>query len=313
MIDYARLRPGPGFRPRQALFYYAQRAVPWRGLRRRVAGGIAWVVRRGHGAGGDGAANPATADRLATLERQGLVMLPGLVAPDAARTMLEYFRAQPVVGRDGASVALAHLPVGTGAAPYALRTVLECPGLVDLLHAPAVLDTAAGYLGCKPTLSSLGVRWSFPGGAGPQPTQLFHRDPDDWRFLKLFVYLTDVDAGHGPHQYVLGTHRTNGQWRERPQDMAELERRYGEGRLHTVIGPAGTAFMADTYGIHAGAVPTAGARLIVQVQYSLLPVFAFRYQPVALTAQPSYDRYTDRLLFRAAPAPFSAVRPASAP
>ncbi len=36
--------------------------------------------------------------------------------------------------------------------------------------------------------------------------QYFHRDPDDFRFLTLFIYLTDVSPSAGPHQVIPGSH-----------------------------------------------------------------------------------------------------------
>ena len=174
--------------------------------------------------------------------------------------------------------------------------VLACPSVLDLVNHPAVLRLAARYLGCTATLSSLGIRWSFPARAGAVDTQLFHRDPDDWRFLKLFVYLTDVDADAGPHVFVAGSHRTAGRLRARPYETDEIERRYGRDALLTLTGPRGTSFVADTYGIHRGAVPLARPRLILQAQYSLLPVFSLLYRPMPAEPRPGLDPYVSRLL-----------------
>ena len=188
------------------------------------------------------------------------------------------------------------LPAGTRTAAYPLERVLDCPAVLDAVNDPAVLGLAGRYLGCTATLSSLGIRWSFPTRADAEDTQLFHRDPDDWRFLKMFIYLTDVDEDAGPHVFVAGSHRTAGRLRARPYDTAEIERRYGRDAVWTITGPRGTAFIADTYGIHRGAVPLARPRLILQVQYSLLPVFSLLYRPVAAEARPGLDPYVNRLL-----------------
>ena len=85
---------------------------------------------------------------------------------------------------------------------------------------------------------------------------------------------------------------------ERPYAMEEIEPRYGPQSVRRIEGPRGTSFFADTYGIHRGAVPTTGARLILQLQYSLLPVFAFLYRPVPVPTLPGLgiDRYVSRLL-----------------
>ncbi len=296
MISYARLRPGPGFQPGSSSLYYAQRLATAPTLRRSMSRAIASAIRLRHGAGSWPSVGADYASAASTLREQGISMLPELVGTHAASTILDYFLRKEVVGADGRLVPLERLPLGTAMAAYPLRTVLESADLLNLVNAPPVLRIAADYLGCKPTLSSLGVRWSFPSHEPPRATQQFHRDPDDWHFLKLFVYLTDVDAGSGPHIYVRQSHRTAGRIRAGSYSRAEVEHRYGRENVHSVIGARGTAFMADTYGIHAGMIPTHTPRLMLQAQYSLLPVYAFRYEPLVLQTPSGLDPYVNRLL-----------------
>lgn len=212
---------------------------------------------------------------MADLRRDGLAMLPP-TATSAIEDLLAYFEQQPVQRADGSEVSLGEL-AGESTAAYSLQRVLECPGLLALLNAPPILRIMSDYLGCKPTISSLGVRWSFPTDGTPTRTQNFHRDVDDWRFLKLFIYLTDVDEGSGPHCYVRTSHNSAFAWKAKSYSGAELEHRFGPDNLTTVVGPRGTTFIADTLGVHRGAAPISRPRLILQVQYSLLPVFAFLY------------------------------------
>ena len=260
MIPYARLRPGPGFSLGRTGFYYAQRLATHPVIRRSVSRAVASVIRLRHDPGA-WPTDPRFAQVPSTLQQQGIAMLPGLVGPDAIAGILAYLADKGLVGPGGRPTPLADLPPSARMAGYPLRTLIESPAIMDLVNAVPVLRIAAAYLGCKPTLSSLGVRWSFPGGDGAGDTQQFHRDPDDWRFLKLFVYLSDVDAGSGPHVYVPRSHRTMGQVRARPYAQSEIERRYGKDGARTVLGPQGTAFMADTYGIHAGMVPARTPRM----------------------------------------------------
>ncbi len=295
MLAYARLRPGPGFQPGRAGLYYAQRMATWPGARGSISRAIAAAVRLRRGTGSWAAVAPRHSAVAAALRQDGIAMLADLVSPEQAAAMLSYFRAQSLVAADGRTTTLDDLPPGTGMATYPLRTVLESTDVLDVVNAAPVLRLASDYLGCKPTLSSLGVRWSFPGGRAAG-TQVFHRDPDDWRFLKLFVYLTDVDAGSGPHTYVTGSHGTAAQIRMQPYDRPAIESRYGRDSIRTITGPRGTAFMADTWGIHAGPVPTSVPRLLLQAQYSILPVYSFRYEPLALRKPPAVDRYVNRLL-----------------
>jgi hypothetical protein len=297
MIPYARLSPGPGFRPGNASLYYAQRLVTSPALRRAVARGIAAAIRVRQGSGVWGESDSACADALADLDRDGLSMLADDVAHgESVERIAAFFNRERVIGPDGKLVPLNGVPAGTVAAAYPLETVLGCQDVLDLINAPAVLRIAAGYLGCKPTLSSLGVRWSFPSPGPSNATQRFHRDHDDWRSLKLFVYLTDVDSDSGPHAYVRGSHKTSAKLRARPYAPAAIERRYGPDNMRPIVGPRGTTFMADTYGIHAGLPPLLRPRLILQAQYSVLPIFAFLYRPIAVRDRPAVDRYVNRLI-----------------
>jgi hypothetical protein len=298
VIPYAQLRPGRGGEPLRAVAYYAQRLAVWPAGRRAVSRLLATAVNLSRGEAPPRVRADGDSGRtLRELERDGVSMLAPLASPARVRRMVDYFLQRQVVGPHGAA-ALEDLPPGTASAAYDLETVLGCPGLARLVNAPPVLQVAASYLGCRPTLSSLGVRWAFPTTSARPTFQSFHRDVDDWRFLKLFIYLTDVDEDCGPHTYVRGSHRSAFGVRSREYQIGQLARRYGAGSVTTVLGPRGTTFLADTIGVHRGGVVRSKPRLILQAQYSILPVYAFRYRPVAARAR-SLDPYTNRLLITA--------------
>lgn len=300
MIGYARLKPGPGFQPVNALLYYGQRAVTPPRLRQAVSNGIAAAIRLRDGKHRDVATepylHPVAEAAVAALERDGLAIIADFLAPETIERVTAYFRNEKIAGPGGALMKLDSLPSGLPAAAYPMETVLGCQDVLDMVNSPVMLRIAARYLGCTPTLSSLGVRWSFPAPGACTETQRFHRDLDDWRFVKLFIYLTDVDEESGPHIYVLGSHKTAAPMRAEVYDRPALEQRYGRQSIKTITGARGTTFLAATHGIHRGAPPVSRPRLILQAQYSLLPVFAFNYHPVALPAPTMVDRYINRLL-----------------
>jgi hypothetical protein len=183
-------------------------------------------------------------------------------------------------------------------AAYPLSTLLDCQVVRDFANSPVLLTIARNYLGCTPTISSIGVRWSFPKPSRLDGTQIFHRDVDDWRFMKAFIYLTDVDHESGPHRYVKRTHCTSSRLRALPYSSVQLEQEYGAETIETVVGPRGTTFLADTFGIHCGMPPLTRPRLILQVQYSVLPIYAFRYDPLKLPISSGENRYVNRLLLQ---------------
>jgi hypothetical protein len=113
--------------------------------------------------------------------------------------------------------------------------------------------------------------------------QAFHRDSEDWRYLKVLVYLTDVDDGAGPHVYLHGSHLTQAPMRLRFYSDSEITGAHSADMLLTAIGTRGFCFAVDTAGIHKGTAPSLQPRLMLQIQYSLLPSYAYRYAPEQLS------------------------------
>lgn len=295
VITYARLRPGRGFAPGHAAAYYAQRFVTHLTARRCIASLLAAGVRSRHAPLAT-RQEPDLQDALSGLERDGIAMLPNLFSTSELADVVGFFLEQKVAVPGGGCVARDGLPAGSTMAAYHLATVVACPWLMTAINRADVLRLASAFLGCKPTLCSVGVRWSFPGSKSPNMTQEFHRDPDDWRFLKLFVYLTDVDAESGPHIYVAGSHNTRRSLRAKAYAQEQLEAQFGKQNIRAILGARGTTFIADTSGIHAGIAPQRAPRLLLQAQYSILPNFALHYRPVADPNHHRLDSYVNRLI-----------------
>jgi hypothetical protein len=198
--------------------------------------------------------------------------------------------------RDGRCLGPDEAQSQATVADLPLDAVLQCPHVLAIANHAFLIQLAIDYLGCMPTISTIGMRWSFPGDGPSIQTQHFHRDPDDWRFFKLFIYLSDVDLESGPHLYVKGTHCHAGTLRARRFERAELERRYGREAIVALTGPPGTSFIADTYGIHAGPVPLSRPRLMLEIGYSILPVYSLSYRPQRIAQAYGLNRYVNRLL-----------------
>jgi len=267
------------YRSRPALRYFAHRLVPEVHLRRAIASGIAAVVRMRQGAV-EAPTSAETAGAGDQLDRLGLAMLPPVPAA-AVDDMRRFFETQEFAPSSGF---------------YPLPVVLACPGVQTILQRADILRIAADYLGCRPTLSSIAVRWSLPVATRKPMVQSFHRDPDDWRHLKVFVYLTDVDETSGPHVYVLQSHLTSSTLRARAYEPDDVGRRFGTHNMQPVLGPRGTMFVADTHGVHMAAPARLRPRLILILQYSLLPNYALRYEPVSLPDRPELATWVNRLI-----------------
>jgi hypothetical protein len=125
--------------------------------------------------------------------------------------------------------------------------------LMDKINQSSLLSLVQSYLGCFPTIYSLNCMWS-KFTSEPFKTQLIHRDYDDFKFLSLFIYLTDVDENNGPHIYYPKTHKGT-----EPLDKPV-----------TITGRKGTAFLADPYGLHHGIPLKEGKRCFLWCRFGLM-------------------------------------------
>jgi hypothetical protein len=302
VIDYVQLTPGrPGFKPTRAALYYSQRLVVQRTLRSAVsaciARGISWAHPKRRVLEHTRDQEAACREILASLDADGIAILPKI---SSAKTddIRNYLAGKDVLLRDGTRCTRDQVPAESTIADYPLDTVLNCPHLLALANAPLNIRIATEYFGCLPTISTVGIRWSFPGNKKQVTTQGFHRDTDDWRCLKYFIYLTDVDPGCGPHLYVRRSQRTPTPLFNRPITSEFVEQTFGADGITSVLGACGTAFMGDMHGIHAGPIPARTPRLMLEVGYTILPVYALRYEPAAINLGLDIDKYINRLLVK---------------
>jgi hypothetical protein len=297
VLEYAVLRSHSGLPSLRGCLYYSQRLVIQPAIRRAaariIAAGINMLEQRP-----EPFAVAAGAEALRQMQTDGYAMLPDMLRPKQIDEILAYLGDKPLLMREGRCLGPAEARSQATVADLPLDVVLQCPHVLAAANNAFLIQLAIDYLGCMPTISTIGMRWSFPGGEPSIQTQHFHRDPDDWRFFKLFIYLSDVDAESGPHLYVKGTHCHAGTLRARRFERAELERRYGREAIVALTGPRGTSFIADTYGIHAGPVPLSRPRLMLEIGYSILPVYSLSYRPRRIAQAHGLNRYVNRLLVR---------------
>ena len=107
-----------------------------------------------------------------------------------------------------------------------MRPDLFAWGLHDRL-----LNIAEAYLGLPPAYDGLAIIHTV-ADAREQSTRRWHRDREDWRMLKIAIYLNDVDADGGPFELD-----RRGEAAMRVDDPSAVQ---------SCPGPAGTVIFADT-------------------------------------------------------------------
>lgn len=294
-MHYANLTPGRGFSLASSLLYYSQRLVTAPRLRAMVVRGIAAGIRARLRQPSKVAPKPA---ELASLQRDGYLSLGQLLTPAQCAAVRDYLADKSLISHDAKQqvFALAKVPHDTGLAEYQLQDLINSPHLLALANSPRLLDLATDYIGCRPTISAMSLRWSFPTTAPVNTLQAFHRDADDWRYLKVLVYLTDVGEFEGPHVFVKGTHVAGASVKLCRYSDASVREAYPPAAITTVLGLSGSGFVVDTAGIHKGMAPSARPRLLLQIQYSLLPAYFYVYEPVRYLGALALDPYVNRLI-----------------
>jgi len=183
---------------------------------------------------------------IAELTADGIVGVPPMAG---AAEMLAYLNTRPQYHGHvkGASVA-RHQPGNSTC--WAPEDILRAPHFVEFVL--GLTAAAKAYLGQVPLLYSVNAFTTYPI-AGPMNPDIqdWHRDKDDVRFVALFVYLTDVrEMTDGAHLFKLRTHHGA-----------------GDGPQWAVFGAAGTAFLADTRGLHMGVRPTEKPRTMAWARW----------------------------------------------
>jgi ectoine hydroxylase-related dioxygenase (phytanoyl-CoA dioxygenase family) len=136
------------------------------------------------------------------------------------------------------------------------------------------LSIAENYFSSFPILSAINMWWSVPSTKIDSVAgQLYHFDMDRIKFLKFFIYLTDVNSSSGPHCYVEGSHKPNSKKHFLKRGYVripdnEIIRSYPEEKIKEINGEAGTIIVGDTSCFHKGLPPINSKRLILEFEYS---------------------------------------------
>ncbi len=235
-----------------------------------------------------GVFRPSEIDALSSeLETNGIVVLPSLFNPEqlggmqkAFETRLRRIRWNNVDGYQKTE-RFRHMVEDV---------LLLDQGFVDLAVHPLVKQILNRYLGPDYELTeakgwkSLPTKRDFHGWHGDawydQTTETkIHRE------IKLAMYLTDVRTG--AFNFIKGSH---GKQQPRQVKNHEVED-FESSRLAELIGPAGTAFLFDTSGIHRQGVPMLEPRQAIfynyhdpRVRLQTEDLNYYRYHPLLLNA-----------------------------
>tara|TARA_Y200000002_G_scaffold376056_1_gene379324 strand:+ start:217 stop:1017 length:801 start_codon:yes stop_codon:yes gene_type:complete len=141
--------------------------------------------------------------------------------------------------------------------------------LIKFANNKHILSKITDCFGFKPEISNISCWIDKPSSHKESVTQLFHRDPDDLKVIKLFLYLNDVDVNNGPFTYVEKSHLSP--WKianvSGRANEEEINRIYPENNIIKFTEPKNTIILADTKGYHKGTILKKDKRVLLNVVY----------------------------------------------
>lgn len=224
-------------------------------------------------------ATPAKVDELAAkLEADGYVILNDIVDPQALDALYQAGTAKLARADQAArQQILSHKDFWTRLLDEDMEngTLPTDNPFVRYALQPAFLGVLARALGELPQLDYVLLTLSKSTGNALAYSQLWHRDHDDVRTIKLFAYLTDVaDEADGPFTFIPGpaSDRFGFSLRSHREDDAILKR-VQPSEIKSMIAPKLTTFMVETSRcLHMGSRLAPGhSRLLYTATFITVP------------------------------------------
>lgn len=149
--------------------------------------------------------------------------------------------------------------------------------LVQLSLNDKILNVVNAYLGLYAHFYLYTLNITLPVEKNTQEifSQQWHRDPEDKKFCKVFIYLNDIDETSGPFIYVRKSNYGN-KWRylfpQKPPrgtypPKGEVEKVVSLSDIISCTGEAGTVIFCDTSGLHKGGYATEKERIMFTAGY----------------------------------------------
>jgi len=214
------------------------------------------------------------------IRKNGFHVFDRKLAPENCQKLIEFSLTHPATPVTTQSVEdKVKKTVFDRENPQSVRHQFQADDLIqnetvqELATDPYFFSIAQEYLGFNPVFDVLTMWWSAPTHdqqLQSRAAQLYHFDMDRLKFVKFFIYLTDVETDNGPHCYIRGSHK------RKPAELLkdarlsdeEILRHYKSTDLVELTGKTGTILAVDTRGLHKGKPLEARDRLIFQIQFA---------------------------------------------
>jgi hypothetical protein len=261
----------------------------------------------------------ARSEAIETLRDTGLYVFPTRIPDDICDELMQVALTEQCTSYSPSGEKRVGLfeRENPNAVKYAIQSdaLVNQPVVQRLMSDKSIIWLAQAYLGAKPVLDHAVMWWITNINKTPDvdAAQLYHFDMDKVKFLKFFLYLTDVGVQNGPHCYIKRSQKSGGI----PSSLLErgyarlpdedVEPFYRPEDIVEIGGPRGTIFAEDTRGLHKGKQLEKGDRLVFELEFSNSlfgstragPVLSKIHVPAFFDALSRYPRVYSHLDVRA--------------
>ena len=143
---------------------------------------------------------------------------------------------------------------------------------VKIMTDTRILDVVNSYMGMYSQIIfyTLQMTDTTPNNAERTYSQNWHRDPQEQKFCKVFIYLNDVDENTGPFVYLPKSAHGQKYGKLFPvsppkgsyPSKEDVDKLLPMDEVKTMTGTAGTVLFCDTMGIHRGGYATKHPRIM---------------------------------------------------
>ena len=291
------------FASKKSVYYYAQKSLRIVWARKLLGQLVAMLVPARPFA----PLQPQAAENLVQLRQDGVAFTPWARLTDAQiGSALEFLATKPLYSPEDYSAHQHPVLISQPEAAsfrklhHTYEDVAACSELVTLANHPQLLAVVAAYLGATPTIASMQVWWTLGHASNAVEVardDMFHRDVDDLKFIKIFMYLTDVGQENGVHSFVPTSHRSTWLVKRAPITDEQIRQHFGDDAERIFVGPAGTIFLEDTWGIHRQTPAVSGRRCIYSVIYTVSGLDPNSPPRPVAPLPPGLDAYINRIYF----------------
>lgn len=145
--------------------------------------------------------------------------------------------------------------------------------LLNYANSPKIIRNISQYFGCKPIPRYVSAWLDYPNDNFDEHvlTQIFHRDPDDFKLVKTFFYLNDVTEDNGPFEYIKKSHLKPWiNFFDNKERENYIRSNFNDNDFLTAKFNKDTLLISDTNGFHRGNKLKNGFRALITVMYTSL-------------------------------------------